>query len=365
MFQKVTRMTRITVDHVSKEYKISSLDKPLLAVDDITLQIKSGEGVAILGPSGSGKTTLLRLIAGLESPDSGAVYYEDRSLREIAENERNIGMVFQDYALIPHWEAQRTIGFFLRLRRREGEVPAHVRRVSHITGVGLDHLLGRFPKQLSGGEKQRVAIARAFARDLNILLFDEPFANLDAKFRATARLELRRLLNEFSVTSVIVTHDQHEAASLSERIVLLRDGHIEQIGPYEHLLQDPDNLFVASFIGTPQFNFFQGVVRDGQWRHPLLGNVSLPVRVAEGTPVTVGIRPEHVCLVSEGIPGKVTTVTPYFTERYILAEVTNGAASWQVQLSVDHHIERGEQVHCRFLEDGIYFFHTQKEYRLA
>ena len=365
MFQKVTRMTRITVDHLSKAYKVSSLSEPLLAVDDVTLQIKSGEGVAILGPSGSGKTTLLRLMAGLESPDSGAVYYEDRSLREIAENERNIGMVFQDYALIPHWEAQRNIGFFLRLRRREGEVPAHVRRVSHITGVGLDHLLGRFPKQLSGGEKQRVAIARAFARDLNILLFDEPFANLDAKFRATARLELRRLLNEFSVTSVIVTHDQHEAASLSERIVLLRDGHIEQIGPYEHLLHDPDNLFVASFIGTPQFNLFLGVIRDGRWWHSLLGDVPLPIVVAEATPVTLAIRPEHVCLTSEGVVGQVTSVMPYFTERYILAEVANGNTSWQIQLSVDHRIERGEQVHCRFLEEGMYFFHTQKEYRIA
>ncbi|MCB9461793.1 MAG: ABC transporter ATP-binding protein [Anaerolineaceae bacterium] len=358
-------MTRITVDHVSKQYKLSSDQEPINAVNDVTLQIKSGEGVAILGPSGSGKTTLLRLIAGLEMPDSGAVYYDDEALTQIAENERNIGMVFQEYALIPHWQAQRNIGFFLRLRHRENEVPAHVRRVSQITGVGLDHLLGRFPKQLSGGEKQRVAIARAFARDLNILLFDEPFANLDAKFRATARLELRRLLNEFSVTSVIVTHDQHEAAALSERIILMRDGQIEQLGPYEHLLHDPDNLFVASFIGSPQYNFFQGVIKDGHWQNAVFGSMKLPVSVADGTPVTMAIRLEYIDVGEEGFPARVESTTPYFTERYILAEVSSGETSWQVQLPVDSTIHPGDYIHCQFDPDEMLFFHSTKEYRIA
>lgn len=359
-------MTRITVDHVSKYYDLKDGTKQhVRAVDDLTLQIKSGESVAILGPSGSGKTTLLRLIAGLEAPDSGAVYYDDLPLSQIGEQNRNIGMVFQDYALIPHWDAQHTIGFFLRLRRREQEVPAHVHRVSKITGVGLDYLLGRFPNQLSGGEKQRVAIARAFARDLNILLFDEPFANLDAKFRATARVELRRLLDEFSVTSVFVTHDQLEAASLSDRIILIRQGHIEQLGPYEHLHDDPENLFVANFVGVPRFNFLRGKVVDGNWYHPSLGTYLLPRAVPEQTDVTLAIRPDAISLAEEGVVARVEAVTPYFPERYLLVDVVYGDESWQLQVPLETKINVNDAVACRFDQKAILFFNTQTGARIA
>lgn len=359
-------MTRITVDHVSKYFKVKTeVGSQLQAVDDITLQIKTGESIAILGPSGSGKTTLLRLIAGLESPDSGAVYYDDVPLSQIAEQERNIGMVFQDYALIPHWEARHTIGFFLRLRRREQEVPAHVHRVSKITGVGLDYLLGRFPKQLSGGEKQRVAIARAFARDLNVLLFDEPFANLDAKFRATARVELRRLLDEFSVTSIFVTHDQLEAASLSDRIILIRQGQIEQLGPYDHLHSDPENLFVAQFIGVPRFNFFEGVAADHHWYHPSFGRYLLPRSVADKTLVTMAIRPEAISLSGEGHQAKVDKVMPFFPERYLLVDVIHDEVSWQLQLPLETKIKVGEMITCYFDEKSIYFFNTRTGARIA
>lgn len=359
-------LTQITVDHVSKTYTIGAgQQQRQCAIDDMTFQVKSGESLAILGPSGSGKTTLLRLIAGLETPDFGAVYYEDQNLTDVGEQDRGIGMVFQDYALIPHWDARRTIGFFLRLRHREREVPARVRRVSAITGVGLDKLMGRFPRELSGGEKQRVAIARAFARDMRVLLFDEPFANLDAKFRTNARLELRRLLNEFHVTTIIVTHDQHEAASLSERILLLDAGRIVQLGPYSHLHDDPENLFVAEFIGVPRFNFFEGRVQEGVWQHSHFGRLELPRIVGDGTRLTVAVRPEHLQLCSEGAPGAVEMVTPHFSERYNLVEMAHNELQWQIQVPLGHHVRVGEVLHCKFDADKVLFFDSVSGVRFA
>ncbi|MCL4163046.1 UNVERIFIED_CONTAM: hypothetical protein GTU68_063092, partial [Idotea baltica] len=177
-------MTTITLKNISKTfYDTSRKLTPVLAIKDFNLHVKSGEAVVLLGPSGCGKTTLLRLIAGLDTPDSGDVFHNDALLDDIRIENRGIGMVFQNYVLIPHWESRKTVGFFLRLRQREHEVPAHVTMVSKITGFDIERLMGKFPRHLSGGEKQRVSIARAFARDLNLLLFDEPFANLDAKFR--------------------------------------------------------------------------------------------------------------------------------------------------------------------------------------
>ena len=172
-------------------------------------------------------------------------------LSEIPTWDRGIGMVFQDGALMPHWEAERSVGFFLWLRKREAEVPVRVARIAEITGFGLEKLMKRRPSQLSGGEKQRVAIARALTRDPNVFLFDEPFSSLDAKLRASARVELKRLLREFPVTSIYVTHDQHEAIALAHRIAVMRAGKIEQIGDYQTLYENPLNLFVATFLGTP------------------------------------------------------------------------------------------------------------------
>ena len=178
--------------------------------------------------------------------------------------------------LIPHWESRKTVGFFLRLRDRESEVPAHVETVAKITGVEIDSLLGRFPRHLSGGEKQRVSIARAFARDLELLLFDEPFANLDAKFRGQARIELKRLIQQFKVTLIYVTHDQVEAMSIADRIVVIRAGRVIQAGSYHALREDPDNLFVAEFLGTPTINAFWGRVSDGAWDGSYMGRAALP-----------------------------------------------------------------------------------------
>ncbi|MCS7071524.1 MAG: ABC transporter ATP-binding protein, partial [Anaerolinea sp.] len=201
-------MTTITLQHVSKTFQqqSGSGSVAVAAIHDVSLKIPSGTTLALLGESGSGKSTLLRLIAGLIKPDSGAILFDNVPLDAIDLRSRGIGMVFQDGALMPHWEARQTVSFFLWLRKREYEVPARLERISQITGFGMNVLMGRLPRELSGGERQRVAIARALLRDPRVFLFDEPFSNIDAALRTQARLELRRLLNAFPVTSVYVTH---------------------------------------------------------------------------------------------------------------------------------------------------------------
>ncbi|MEL6308198.1 MAG: ABC transporter ATP-binding protein [Chloroflexota bacterium] len=357
-------MTSITVEHVSKTFVLK--DRTIEALKDVSLKISEGGSVSIIGPSGCGKTTLLRMIAGLEVPDSGEVLYDDEPMRDTPPEERGIGMVFQNYALVPQWSAQSNIGFFLRLRRREREVPERVKHISAITGVGIDELMGKFPRQLSGGEKQRVAIARAFARDLKMLLFDEPFAHLDAKLRTQARVETRKLLNRYPVTTVFVTHDQQEAALLTDRIILMRDGNIEQVGSYESLYDAPANIFVAEFIGVPTTNLFEGTVRDGRWYGDTFGGFTLPVPIAEGTAVTLGIRPEYIHVDSEaGVSAKIQRVTPFFAERYTLLEVVSGEKSWEIKTEAQSPLQVGDTIRCRFVQDTMHFFDTASGERIT
>jgi len=295
-------MRTITLKNVSKTfYDKSRKLTPVLAIKDFNLHIEDGEAMVLLGPSGCGKTTLLRLIAGLDEPDTGEIYYSDIPLDAIPIEERGIGMVFQNYVLIPHWESRKTVGFFLRLRDREEEVPAHVNTVANITGVDIEKLMGRFPRNLSGGEKQRVSIARAFARDLELLLFDEPFANLDAKFRGQARVELKRLIQEFNVTLVYVTHDQVEAISMATRMAIMKDGVFVQTGSPREIYKFPTDPFVASFVG--ETNFITGNIQE-------ISNGSVKIETSvgilhsecvyhnftHGQEVTCSIRPETIQL---------------------------------------------------------------------
>ncbi len=352
-------MRTITLKDVSKTfYDKSRKLTPVLAIKDFNLRIENGEAVVLLGPSGCGKTTLLRLIAGLEQPDSGLILYNDIPLDEIRVEDRGIGMVFQNYVLIPHWESRKTVGFFLRLRDREDEVPAHVQTVAKITGVDIESLMGRFPRHLSGGEKQRVSIARAFARDLELLLFDEPFANLDAKFRAKARVELKRLIQEFNVTLIYVTHDQVEAMSVADRIVVINAGRIIQAGAYAALHDDPDSLFVAEFLGTPTINSFWGRVSNGEWDGSYMGRAPLPRYRPDGAEVIVGLRPEHIRLCDDdsGIPAAVERVTPYYAEKFLLLEVWLRKRRWRIQAPLDAPFEPGYTVYCKLDWSRAFFF---------
>lgn len=352
-------MRTIRLEDVSKTfYDRSRKLTPVLAIKDFNLQIEDGEAVVLLGPSGCGKTTLLRLIAGLEQPDSGTIYYNEVPLDLIPIEERGIGMVFQNYALIPHWESRKTVGFFLRLRDREDEAPAHVKTVAKITGVDIENLMGRFPRHLSGGEKQRVSIARAFARDLELLLFDEPFANLDAKFRAQARVELKRLNQEFNVTLIYVTHDQVEAMSVADRIVVINAGRIIQSGGYHALHDDPNSLFVAEFLGTPTINTFWGRVVEGAWDGSYMGRTPLPFQRAEGSEVIVGIRPENISLCKNGggIPATVERAIPFYAEHFLLLEVWLRKRRWRIQAPFGDSIQAGDTIHCRLDWQRALFF---------
>ena len=360
-------MRTITLKGVSKTfYDKSRKLTPVLAIRDFNLQVKDGEAVVLLGPSGCGKTTLLRLIAGLDQPDSGSILYNDIPLDDIPLEDRGIGMVFQNYVLIPHWESRKTVGFFLRLRDREEEVPAHVETVANITGVDIESLMGRFPRHLSGGEKQRVSIARAFARDLELLLFDEPFANLDAKFRAQARVELKRLIQEFNVTLIYVTHDQVEAMSVADRIVVINAGRIIQSGAYEALHDNPNSLFVAEFLGTPTINTFWGRVSDGEWDGSYMGRAPLPRFRPNGAEVIVGIRPEHIhlCDADSGIPAVIERATPYFAEKHTLLEVWLRKRRWRLRAPLQTQHEPGDTVYCRLDWEQAFFFDANSGERI-
>lgn len=360
-------MTTIALEHVTKRFEPEDgrAGQSVTAVSDLSLKIASGDVLAVLGPSGCGKSTLLRLVAGILEPDSGTVSYDGVNLREIPIRERGVGMVFQEGALIPHWEARRNIGFFLKLRQREREVPERLKRIAKITGIGLDQLLDRRPPQLSGGEQQRVGIARALARDLRVLLFDEPFANLDARYRAEARVELKRLLNAFPVTSIYVTHDQVEAVALSHRIAVMREGRLEQTGTYQQLYYNPMNLFVASFIGANPINLFPGRADDGRWYGENFGGFALRRDLPNGTRVIAAVRPENVYLQPGGVYGVVDRVLPLFAERCQLITVHLAGEQWSLVAPLDQPVEVGSTIQCALQPETLLFFDAATGQRIG
>jgi len=260
----------------------------------IDLDIEDKQFVVFVGPSGCGKSTLLRLIAGLETITAGELDIGDQRVNDVDPSKRGIAMVFQSYALYPHMSVRENMGFALRFAGvPRPEIDRQVAEAARI--LELEPLMNRRPRELSGGQRQRVAIGRAIVRQPKVFLFDEPLSNLDAELRVHMRIEIARLHQELQTTIIYVTHDQVEAMTLADKIVVLRDGSIAQTGSPLQLYDDPDNLFVAGFIGSPKMNFLSGVVEGNAVRLPDHGNQVIPVtaKVAAGTPVTVGIRPEH------------------------------------------------------------------------
>jgi multiple sugar transport system ATP-binding protein len=272
------------------------------AVRGIDLDIRDGEFTVLVGPSGCGKSTLLRMIAGLEEVSEGEIEIGGEVVNEMRPRDRDVAMVFQDYALYPHMTVEQNIGFGLKARKLPPvEIATRVRSTAKMLGIG--QFLNRLPRHLSGGQRQRVAIGRAIVRNPRIFLFDEPLSNLDAQLRDEMRGEIKRLHQEISTTMIYVTHDQIEAMTLADRIVLMRDGVIEQQGTPLELFERPANRFVAAFLGSPQMSFVPGILAvDAQCRVKLGdGSVVLTVpgerrleRVRDGLPVLLGLRPEHV-----------------------------------------------------------------------
>jgi multiple sugar transport system ATP-binding protein len=287
-------------------------------IHGVNADIADGEFVILVGPSGCGKSTLLRMIAGLESITSGDIRIGDRIVNNLPPKERDIAMVFQNYALYPHMSVRDNMAFALKLRKApQSEIDARVKPAAEI--LGLTPLLDRYPRQLSGGQRQRVAMGRAIVRDPQVFLFDEPLSNLDAKLRVAMRAEIKELHQRLGTTIVYVTHDQIEAMTMADRIVVLHDGLVEQIGAPLELYDRPDNLFVAGFIGSPAMNFLRGTVRvNGRATFHSEGGVELPIsgapRATDGQPVVYGVRPEHFSLDGAGVPAEVVVLEPTGSE---------------------------------------------------
>lgn len=280
----------------------------IIAVKDLGLEVKEGEFIVIVGPSGCGKSTILRLIAGLEEPTQGEIYLDGRLLNPIPPKDRDVAMVFQSYALYPHMKVFDNIAFPLRVR---GYPKREIRgRVEEVSGIlGILGLLDRYPRELSGGERQRVALGRAIVRNPKVFLFDEPLSNLDAKLRVQMRAEILSLHKRLKSTVIYVTHDQAEAMTMGDRIVVLKDGVIQQIADPVTLYEKPDNLFVAGFIGTPPMNLFKGIItRDLFFEGGI--RVKLPEDFIKykGKRITLGIRPEDISIGKGGVWGKVELV---------------------------------------------------------
>ena len=324
----------------------------------VSVDIKDGEFVVLVGPSGCGKSTLLRMVAGLEEVSAGDIMIDGSIVNDVAPKDRDVAMVFQSYALYPHKTVAENMGFSLLLAKRpRDEIKMRVQAAAEI--LNLETLLDRYPKQLSGGQRQRVAMGRAIVRNPKVFLFDEPLSNLDAKLRLQMRTEIKKLHQKLGTTSIYVTHDQVEAMTLADRIVVLNNGVIEQIGTPMQLYSEPDNLFVAGFIGSPSMNVLSGRVEHG-------GTVSLaggghvrftgePVDMPEGAEVSVGVRPEDLGIVPERegmFAGTVSLVEQlgefqllYVGEDPLIAKVSGTAD-----------VSRGETVHLAAPSERVHLF---------
>jgi multiple sugar transport system ATP-binding protein len=306
-------MASIEIQGVRKSYGAV----PVL--HNVDLSIKDGEFVVLVGPSGCGKSTLLRMIAGLEGISAGAIRIGGQVVNELAPKNRDIAMVFQNYALYPHMTVADNMAFSLKLKRApKSEIAAKVGNAADILGLGS--FLDRYPRQLSGGQKQRVAMGRAIVRDPQVFLFDEPLSNLDAKLRVQMRSEIKSLHQRLKTTTIYVTHDQVEAMTMADRIVVMHDGIVEQTGEPLELYDRPANQFVAGFIGSPSMNFLNGRVEHEDF--VTSEGIRLPLYrtrpEAIGKAATYGIRPEHIRLSDEGLPLKIVVKEPTGSETQVM-----------------------------------------------
>ena len=307
-------MARIELKNLRKDWGEA------VAVTGLDLSIEDGAFVAVLGPSGCGKTTTLLLLAGIYSPSAGEIAFDGARVNDVEARDRNIGIVFQSYALYPNMNVLQNVMFPLRFKHVEpAEAERRAREIAAL--VRIDPLLERRPSQLSGGQQQRVALARALVKQPHLLLLDEPLSNLDASLRLSMRTEIRRIQRELGVTTILVTHDQIEATTMADRIVVMNAGRIEQEGTAEDLYERPETLFVASFIGSPPINLFDGHAEGGAIKiHQGTMALATPVN----GPVVLGIRPESLTVNGSGMPARIVAVEPMGREVLYTAESALG-----------------------------------------
>jgi multiple sugar transport system ATP-binding protein len=355
-------MADLEVRKVHKSYGATAV------IHGVSVAIRDGEFVVLVGPSGCGKSTLIRMIAGLERITQGEILLGDKVINDLPPKERDMAMVFQNYALYPNMTVFENMGFSLRLRRtRREEIQSRVASAAEILGLGP--LLQRFPRELSGGQRQRVAMGRAIVRDPQVFLFDEPLSNLDAKLRVAMRAEIKKLHQRLETTTIYVTHDQVEAMTMADKIVVMHDGIVEQLGEPLELYDRPRNVFVAGFIGSPAMNFVKGTVgveRGGAvfvTEEGLRFSIGDFPGIAAGRPVTFGVRPEHLVIAPEGVPVEVIVVEPTGSETQI--NVRYGRQEF-VCLFRDRIVPRpGETMRVLPLARQIHLFDAETGQRLA
>jgi multiple sugar transport system ATP-binding protein len=351
-------MASVSIDNVGKSFG------PVSALHGVSVFIPDGAFVILVGPSGCGKSTLLRMIAGLEHITAGEIRIGSRVVNDMAPKERDIAMVFQSYALYPHMTVEQNMAFSLMLKRTSKEATgAKVARAADI--LGLQDLLARYPRQLSGGQRQRVAMGRAIVRDPSVFLFDEPLSNLDAKLRVQMRAEIKSLHQRLRTTTVYVTHDQIEAMTMADQIVVMNGGRIEQIGAPLELYDRPANLFVAGFIGSPAMNFFSGAIgaqgfttEDGLTL-PLADNLA----ANSGRSAVYGIRPEHLIIDDSGLPFVVDVVEPTGSETQVQGKLGRQPISGVFRQRVD--TKPGETIRIVPEPGAVHLFDAQSTQRMS
>ena len=325
-------------------------------IPDMSLKIADGEFVSLLGPSGCGKSTTLFMLAGIYLPSGGDLLFDGARVNEVEARDRNVGIVFQSYALYPHLTVFKNIAFPLRFQKVPGsEISRRVKDAAEL--VQIVELLERRPEQLSGGQQQRVALARALVKDPTLLLLDEPLSNLDATLRLAMRTEIKALQERLKVTTILVTHDQIEATTMADRIVCMCNGRIEQIGPPDDLYRRPASTFVARFVGSPPINMFEGEISDGK---VAVGSTELPVEGSASQSVAVGIRPEHLFFGDQGIPSEIVQLEPMGREILYVCQTPLGFVRvLEAGATASHRI--GTRMHCRFDAANTLVFDSKSE----
>ena len=355
-------MGRVSLRNVRKSF--GTVD----VIKGVDLDVDDGEFLVFVGPSGCGKSTMLRMIAGLESIDGGDLLIDGQRANDVRPADRGAAMVFQNYALYPYLTVEANIAFPLRIAKvKKSERARRVRDVAEL--LGLTEYLQRKPGQLSGGQRQRVAMGRAIVRDPQVFLFDEPLSNLDAKLRVAMRSEIKELHQRLKTTSVYVTHDQIEAMTMGDKIVVMKDGRIEQTGSPLELYDHPANLFVAGFIGSPAMNFLPGTLRRANGAATVeLGDgtrVQAPSSAggADGQPVIMGMRPEHLALAAAGIPSKVVVVEPTGADTFVACR--HAGADLSVVFRERHDFAPGTTIHLQPDLQHAHLFDAGTGQRLA
>ena len=354
-------MASVVITDVRKAFGLTPV------IHGVFITIEDGEFVVLVGPSGCGKSTLLRMIAGLENITGGEIRIGDRVVNNLPPKARDVAMVFQNYALYPHMTVADNMAFSMKLRgASKDETQERVKRAAEI--LGLAELLQRYPRQLSGGQRQRVAMGRAIVRDPQVFLFDEPLSNLDAKLRVQMRTEIKELHQRLKTTTVYVTHDQIEAMTMADKIVVMNGGRVEQIGAPLELYDRPQNQFVAGFIGSPAMNFLQGAIRaNGNPGFQMPGGAVLPLANApaasDGRPAIYGVRPEHFTLSDDGAEAVIQVVEPTGAEIQIVAALAGKeiVAAFRER----HPFKLGERIRLKPDPRLVHLFDVQSGQRLT